>query len=81
MNNTQTPETDALDCELHNPKLLSDRYSAMRDHACRLEQERNEAVAGLKLVANWSGGTDLPHHIVAGDILDCLNFKNKEAAK
>ena len=42
-----TPETDALDCELHNPKVLSDRYSIMRDHSCRMERERDEAREAL----------------------------------
>lgn len=34
-----TPKTDRLDCELHNPTVLEDRYSAMRDHASELERE------------------------------------------
>ena len=38
-----TPETDALDCELHAPRVLQDRYSEMRDHAQKLERERDEA--------------------------------------
>jgi uncharacterized coiled-coil DUF342 family protein len=38
-----TPETDALDCELHNPRVLSDRYSEMMEHAQKLERERDEA--------------------------------------
>lgn len=42
MNNT--PETDALDCELHNPRVLSDRYSEMMEHAQKLERERDEAI-------------------------------------
>ena len=45
MSDRPTPETDALDCELHNPKVLSDRYSTMRDHARSLERERDEARA------------------------------------
>ena len=40
---SDTPETDALDCELHNPKVLSDRYSAILDHSRKLERERDEA--------------------------------------
>jgi hypothetical protein len=39
-----TPETDALDCELHNPRVLSDRYSEMMEHAQKLERERDEAI-------------------------------------
>lgn len=42
---SNTPETDALDCELHNPRVLSDRYSEMRDFARKLERERDEARA------------------------------------
>ena len=40
---SDTPETDALDCELHTPRVLQDRYSEMRDHAQKLERERDEA--------------------------------------
>jgi hypothetical protein len=40
---SDTPETDALDCALHNPCVLQDRYSEMRDHAQQLERERDEA--------------------------------------
>jgi len=40
---SDTPETDALDCELHNPRVLSDRYSEMVEHAQKLERERDEA--------------------------------------
>lgn len=43
MNERPTPETDALDCELHTPRVLQDRYSEMRDHAQKLERERDEA--------------------------------------
>lgn len=39
---SDTPDTDALDHELHSPCVLQDRYSEMRDHARRLERERNE---------------------------------------
>ena len=42
MNERPTPETDALDRELHSPRVLQDRYSEMRDHARRLERERDE---------------------------------------
>jgi hypothetical protein len=42
-----TPETDALDCELHNPRVLSDRYSEMINHAQKLERERDEAREAL----------------------------------
>ena len=42
MNNTPTPETDELDRELHTPHVLQDRYSKMRDHAQKLERERDE---------------------------------------
>lgn len=41
MSERPTPETDTLDCELHNPKVLSDRYSIMRDHSNNLERQRN----------------------------------------
>jgi cell division septum initiation protein DivIVA len=50
MSNRPTPETDALDCELHNPRVLQDRYSEMMEHAQKLERERDElqkAVNGL----------------------------------
>ena len=43
MSERPTPETDALDCELHTPRVLQDRYSEMRDHAQKLERERDEA--------------------------------------
>ena len=43
MSDRPTPETDALDCELHTPRVLQDRYSEMRDHAHKLERERDEA--------------------------------------
>jgi len=43
MSDRPTPETDALDCELHTPRVLQDRYSEMRDHAQKLERERDEA--------------------------------------
>ena len=42
MSEQTTPETDALDCELHTPRVLQDRYSEMRDHAQKLERERDE---------------------------------------
>jgi hypothetical protein len=45
--NNNTPETDALDRELHTPSVLQDRYSEMRDHAQKLERERDEALALL----------------------------------
>jgi len=48
MSERPTPETDALDCELHTPRVLQDRYSEMRDHAQKLEQERDEARESLK---------------------------------
>jgi hypothetical protein len=38
-----TPETDALDRELHNPRVLADRYSEMMEHAQNMERERDEA--------------------------------------
>lgn len=38
-----TPETDAFDCELNNPRVLQDRYSEMLEHARKLERERDEA--------------------------------------
>lgn len=41
MSERPTPETDTLDRELHNPKVLSDRYSIMRDHSNNLERQRN----------------------------------------
>jgi hypothetical protein len=44
MSDRPTPETDALDCELHTPRVLQDRYSEMRDHAQKLERERDEAL-------------------------------------
>lgn len=43
-NERPTPETDALDRELHTPSVLQDRYSEMRDHAQKLESERDEAL-------------------------------------
>ena len=43
MSDRPAPETDALDCELHTPRVLQDRYSEMRDHAQKLERERDEA--------------------------------------
>ena len=43
MSDRPTPETDALDCELHNPKVLQDRYSTMLEHSRKLERERDEA--------------------------------------
>lgn len=43
MNDRPTPETDALDRELHNPCVLQDRYSEMMEHAQKLERERDEA--------------------------------------
>jgi hypothetical protein len=39
---SNTPDTDALNCELHNPRVLSDRYSEMMEHAQKLERERDE---------------------------------------
>lgn len=42
--NNNTPETDALDRELHTPSVLQDRYSEMRDYAQKLERERDEAL-------------------------------------
>lgn len=48
-----TPETDALDCELHTPRVLQDRYSEMRDHAQKLERERNEAREKLDEEMKW----------------------------
>lgn len=38
-----TPKTDALDCELHNPRVLQDRYSEMMEHSQNMERERDEA--------------------------------------
>jgi hypothetical protein len=55
MSDRPTPETDALDCELHTPRVLQDRYSEMRDHAQKLEQERDEArelLASEKITRN-----------------------------
>ena len=49
---SDTPETDALDCELHTPRVLQDRYSEMRDHAQKLERERDEAREAFKIVYN-----------------------------
>ena len=43
MNERTTPETDELDCELHNPRVIQDRYSEMLEHARRMERERDEA--------------------------------------
>ena len=47
-----TPETDALDCELHNPRVMQDRYSEMRDHAQQLERV-NEAQKELSSIHRW----------------------------
>jgi hypothetical protein len=64
-----TPETDALDRELHNPRVLQDQYSEMMEHARRLERERNEArerierqkleINRLNGATNHAGGTPL----------------------
>ena len=43
MNKLPTPETDDLDRELHNPRVLQDRYSEMMEHAQNMERERDEA--------------------------------------
>jgi len=60
MSDRPTPETDALDCELHNPRVMQDRYSEMRDHAQQLERERDEARGALREI--WqSGDAFLPH--------------------
>jgi hypothetical protein len=48
---SDTPETDALDCELHNPRVLSDRYSGMMEHAQKLERERDEAREDARLLS------------------------------
>ena len=48
MSDRPTPETDALDCELHNPRVMQDSYSEMRDHAQQLERERDEAREQIK---------------------------------
>jgi hypothetical protein len=56
-----TPETNALDCELHNPRVLSDRYSEMTEHACKLERERDEARKAMReawLAMDEIDGTD-----------------------
>jgi hypothetical protein len=34
-----TPRTDEMDHELHNPRVLQDRYFGMLDHARTLERE------------------------------------------
>jgi len=47
-----TPETDALDCELHNPRVMQDSYSEMRDHAQQLERV-NEAQKELSSIHRW----------------------------
>lgn len=80
----KTPRTETVVKMAAGPM----REYAIIEHAQTLErellkarEERDEAVAGLKFVANWSGGTDWPHHIIAGDILDCLNSKSKEDAE
>jgi hypothetical protein len=39
---SDTPETDTLDCELNHPRVHSDRYSEMRNHARKLERERDD---------------------------------------
>lgn len=43
MSERATPETDDLDRELHNPRVLQDRYSEMMEHAQNMERERDEA--------------------------------------
>jgi hypothetical protein len=54
MNEMPTPETDALDHELHSPRVLQDRYSEMRDHARKMERERDEAREALRQI--WQSG-------------------------
>jgi hypothetical protein len=49
MSDIPTPETDALDCELHNPRVLSDRYSEMMEHAQKLERELDKVRHKLEL--------------------------------
>ena len=44
MSDRPTLETDDLDLELHNPRVLQDRYSEMMEHARKLERERDEAI-------------------------------------
>lgn len=59
MNDRPTPETDALDCELHNPRVLQDRYSEMMEHAQNMERERDEAREALDraslYISNFTG--------------------------
>lgn len=77
-----SPETDALDHELHSPCVLQDRYSEMRDHARKLERERDELQNKLNLsekaffaidslnasyVAAWKEVTDALGEREAGD--------------
>jgi hypothetical protein len=50
---SDTPETDALDCELHNPRVLQDRYSEMMEHAQKLERERDEAREALEHITEY----------------------------
>jgi hypothetical protein len=56
---SDTPETDALDCELHNPRVLSDRYSEMMEHAQKLERERDEARIDAAQLADRLSGLEL----------------------
>ena len=49
---SDTPRTDALDCELHNPRIIEDRYSSMADFARELERENAQLRA-------WIEGLDL----------------------
>lgn len=41
MSERPTPETDALHCDLHNSKVLQDRYSTMLEHSRQLERDRD----------------------------------------
>ena len=52
MSDRPTPETNALDHELHSPCVLQDRYSEMRDHARKMERERDEAREALEYIAH-----------------------------
>ena len=59
MSERPTPETDDLDRELHNPRVLQDRYSEMMEHAQNMERERDEArELNAKLIALAERATD-----------------------
>ena len=68
MNEMPTPETDALDHELHSPRVLQDRYSEMRDHARKMERERDEAVADRDIARLSALESDKAHDRMVGEL-------------